>query len=57
MKTVEREALAKKNATYVQNHFSDERLDLIWKQIFQKVSMLKTINFIKLLFRIFDCAK
>jgi hypothetical protein len=38
MKTEEREALAKKNAAYVQNYFSDKALDLIWIQIFEKAS-------------------
>ncbi|MEO8414881.1 MAG: hypothetical protein ABI472_14535 [Ginsengibacter sp.] len=38
MKAPEREALAKKNLRYVQKNYSDEALDLIWYNVFEKMN-------------------
>jgi uncharacterized protein YkvS len=37
MKAGEREAIAKRNLSFVQNNYSDVALDLIWNKIFEKV--------------------
>lgn len=37
MKAAERESMAKNNFQYVQNHYSDEALDLVWIQIFERL--------------------
>ncbi len=39
MTAEEREKLAKKNLSYVQNNYSDEALDLIWNQIFETLKL------------------
>ena len=36
MKPEEREILAKKNCEYVRQHYSDEALDAVWYNIFDK---------------------
>ena len=38
MKASEREALAKKNLGYMQKNYSDEALDLIWHEVFEKIN-------------------
>ena len=38
MKAEERAALAKKNLDFVRNNYSDSALDVIWNQIFERVS-------------------
>ena len=38
MKAEERSALAKKNLDFVRNNYSDDTLDVIWNEIFEKVS-------------------
>lgn len=39
MKATERESMAKNNLRYAQNHYSDEALDLIWNQVFEKLGL------------------